>query len=528
MDFKYIFFDIDDTLCNYTHAHNIASSKIMNKYGYDINKNKHVINDTANISFKHNKLYYLQYDDSLFPLIKHEMYILYKNTFIDNLSLYDGVNTFLDYLHANNIKIGIITNLSLEIQLWKLHSLGILKYIDKIITSEEIQYEKPHKNIFEIAHAKSGLSKEQLCYIGNDYNTDICGSLASNIFSFHFINETELVLKNRYIIFGKYAQLTSFFNEIARMRNDLVNISLKYGSNIGLTQYNGGNVSIKYNNLLLIKSSGVEMGNITPNGITTLNNIELGEQVRMQNEHINVLHGLKPSIETAFHSILKKYVIHLHPPFLNRFLCDKNIHVLLKELNLSFTYSVIPYIKPGIDIATFILNNGCVHESIFFLLNHGLIVSADTLEKIDELMHVILYDFQQINIINGLLLHDFYKKLHTRLCVYQSYNSIIHANFTTEINFVCPDYAVYLTTTPYIINDIKELEEKPVVIPIIMKYGENIYIIHNSLSACKYMEDIYASYLLMIKDCDNYNTLSLEEITKIQTWSAEIYRKTIA
>ncbi|MGV8812469.1 MAG: HAD family hydrolase [Gelidibacter sp.] len=68
-----------------------------------------------------------------------EMYRNHK----PNIQLFDGVLDVLEAIKSKNGKIGIITDGRSKTQRAKIESLGILNYIDKIIISDEIGFEKP-------------------------------------------------------------------------------------------------------------------------------------------------------------------------------------------------------------------------------------------------------------------------------------------------------------------------------------------------------------------------------------------------
>ena len=93
-------------------------------------------------------------------------------------------------------------------------------------------------------------------------------------------------------------------------------------------QGQGGNISVKSNNLLLIKSSGCILGNININeGFCIVNNDICNDLLNTNNSNLlsSKLFGYKnPSMETFFHCFMKKYTIHIHFTLSNIFLCTAN------------------------------------------------------------------------------------------------------------------------------------------------------------------------------------------------------------
>ena len=80
-----------------------------------------------------------------------------------------------------NIKICILTDFTLREQVKKLKTLQILNFIDKIITSEEVGYDKPTNKIFLYALHKLNVKPHEVCMIGDNYDKDIIGALNCNI-----------------------------------------------------------------------------------------------------------------------------------------------------------------------------------------------------------------------------------------------------------------------------------------------------------------------------------------------------------
>jgi HAD superfamily hydrolase (TIGR01549 family) len=82
-------------------------------------------------------------------------------------------------------RLGIITNENTRTQLLKLNAIdpnGTL--FDKIITSEEVGFEKPHPEIFLVACREFGVSPEHCLMVGDCQTADIAGADAVGMNSF--------------------------------------------------------------------------------------------------------------------------------------------------------------------------------------------------------------------------------------------------------------------------------------------------------------------------------------------------------
>lgn len=85
----------------------------------------------------------------------------------------------LESLKSRGLKLGIISNGSLEDQIEVLTRLEITGYFDSILVSEEIQIEKPDARIFMVSAAELGLDAPSILFVGDDWESDILGALGA-------------------------------------------------------------------------------------------------------------------------------------------------------------------------------------------------------------------------------------------------------------------------------------------------------------------------------------------------------------
>lgn len=83
-------------------------------------------------------------------------------------------------LSKKGIPMGIITDLTTQIQLQKMKKLKIEKYFRYVITSEEVGVEKPSPVIFRYALEKFAVKADKTVLIGDNAKTD-GGSEAAGI-----------------------------------------------------------------------------------------------------------------------------------------------------------------------------------------------------------------------------------------------------------------------------------------------------------------------------------------------------------
>lgn len=83
----------------------------------------------------------------------------------------------LEYLKQKQYRLFLLTNGFKEVQTVKIMQSGLHKYFDKMITSEEAGYKKPHKKMFEYALKSVHSKKKESIMIGDDLDADIVGAL---------------------------------------------------------------------------------------------------------------------------------------------------------------------------------------------------------------------------------------------------------------------------------------------------------------------------------------------------------------
>lgn len=552
MFYKGIIFDLDNTLYDYNLCHNFAVESVFNylnqKYpNIIINQQYEKIStdlkkELINTASSHNKaIYFKQLLEQLnlgldsFSTI-HE---IYWTSFYQKIECFDGVNEFIKWNKLQNIKIGILTDYETEYQIIKLESLGLLEYIDVIITSEEIGKEKPSTQMFFAILNKMDLTSENVIMIGDNFDKDIIGANDLNIFAYWFSDEVRQ--KNeKYIIFNSFATLLQDFKCIYDDLINLKKISKYCGERFDLVQAGGGNVSVKTdNNWLIIKASGYNLTNVdVKNGYVLIDNAKIIQDINSENVkevlNYNVNGKKRASIETFMHSILKKYTVHLHPIQVNRILvCENARDIINKIYPNSF---IIEYLTPGIKVCNKI-KESYDNQNVIFLLNHGIIITSDNIQEVYDLIEDVLVKFEKEQ-----LLTDFYKYKFTNIIsatVNSKFNVdnvsylvedlIINTYLTYKKQLFCknvlfPDALVYCGALILDgLDNIGKMSEYPKI--IIEK--NMVYINANTLAKCKEIEDVLKSVLLVADSEMNKNYLTDEEICFLNSWSAEKYRKQI-
>ncbi|BBH21942.1 haloacid dehalogenase [Paenibacillus baekrokdamisoli] len=90
--------------------------------------------------------------------------------------LMDGTMDLLNNISAHNIKLGLITNGSVFTQNAKIDQVGIRRFFDTIIISDEVKVKKPDAAIFMIALDLLQTKAEHSWYIGDHPLNDVKGA----------------------------------------------------------------------------------------------------------------------------------------------------------------------------------------------------------------------------------------------------------------------------------------------------------------------------------------------------------------
>jgi len=194
-----------------------------------------------------------------------------------------------------------------------------------------------------------------------------------------------------------------------RALDALVAMSRKYGSDPEFCIAGGGNTSVKIDDRLHVKASGSALGEITLAGFVELDRKALAgivdtdfgqdEEARearfksaVMSARIHPELGQRPSVECVLHELIPgRFVAHTHSTVVNMLTCAKLGEEIAKEL---FGDRIIwlPYTTPGYILAKAVSDAlRAYHDRhpaqpplAVIMGNHGLIVSGDSPEEIDE------------------------------------------------------------------------------------------------------------------------------------------------
>ncbi|MCA9376350.1 HAD-IA family hydrolase [Candidatus Nomurabacteria bacterium] len=185
--------DLDDTLIRsstlYNRATKFVATYLARKYSldldpfYEVVQEKHQIvqRNFPTVHTRHSRILVFRmaldqvvqkYDLSLLPDIED----MYWNFFLDHITTYPEVESTLTKLKDHNIKIGVVSDGSLNLRIRKIKKAGLLHLIDEVIASEEVIFEKPFSAIFTLALSRLGIEASEAIMVGNNFKNDIRGA----------------------------------------------------------------------------------------------------------------------------------------------------------------------------------------------------------------------------------------------------------------------------------------------------------------------------------------------------------------
>ena len=214
--YKYLLFDLDNTLLDFDAAEERSLKKTFNKFNIEASDNN--INNFKEI----NKKYWEKFERKEISKIDLVVFRFrdFLNQFDDLKKLDPSVvnNYYLNSLpdmaeempYANKVinelnkkyKIAIITNGVKNTQLKRIENSSINNLIDKVYISEVVGAQKPEKGFFDYAFKDLNIiNKSDVLIIGDSITADIQGGINYGLDTvwFNYKNKTT-TLKPKYII----------------------------------------------------------------------------------------------------------------------------------------------------------------------------------------------------------------------------------------------------------------------------------------------------------------------------------------
>ncbi len=210
---KVIFFDLDDTLFDYSGSERAGAIKFFNHFRDDLNKDLNTFLDlwktytqkhiqrwaNKEISFEQQRLERIRefFSRNMSDRDAENIFNVYSSYFKNNWKRFDDYSAVLDL--KQDYELGIITDGPTAHQTDKLKKIGIIRDFSVIVTSEIAGYSKPDKRIFNHALKLLQCKPSDALYIGDNYEKDYMGSKSAGMHSLH-LNRNMLTPDNDHSI----------------------------------------------------------------------------------------------------------------------------------------------------------------------------------------------------------------------------------------------------------------------------------------------------------------------------------------
>lgn len=193
MKYKAVLLDLDDTLIAssnvYDRALKYSADFLAEKYDldsdkfYELAREKYslVSHNFPTVHTRHSRILLFRlaldemagdYDIGVLPVVED----IYWNYFLENVKVFPGVEDTLKKLKKSKVQTAVVSDGDLSLRIRKVQASGLLKYIDEVVASEEVIFEKPFSAIFTLALSRLGVDPHEAVMVGNNYKNDIRGA----------------------------------------------------------------------------------------------------------------------------------------------------------------------------------------------------------------------------------------------------------------------------------------------------------------------------------------------------------------
>lgn len=192
MTFRFVYFDIDDTLLNHRHAERAALQEVRNQmpalqrfpvedlwaiYG-TINRRlweRYGRGDITRQELQHLRFLLTMNELGIPDHFQDTISTAYMKQYRKSWTWMPGAELALKSIHAR-WPVGFLTNGFAEVQHAKQKAFNLTHYSDIFVISEEVGCMKPSACIFDHATKLAGVAAEDIVYVGDSFNSDIQGA----------------------------------------------------------------------------------------------------------------------------------------------------------------------------------------------------------------------------------------------------------------------------------------------------------------------------------------------------------------
>ena len=232
---KWIFFDLDDTLFDFSKASLISLHRLWDETS-EIRERFADLNDFLESYHVNNKHMWELHESGQITadFLKGERFrltIAPERKDFEILKLSRDLNDrYLSHLGECNVPtegakeilqefspkclIGILTNGFTEVQYRKIRTTGLDRYIQRMVISDEIGIQKPDSRLFRHAEQATGASPESTIMIGDNPDNDIQGALNAGWNAIYFNRKQKPFASSSHLFLGQTDSLKDISDKI--------------------------------------------------------------------------------------------------------------------------------------------------------------------------------------------------------------------------------------------------------------------------------------------------------------------------
>ena len=184
-NYKVVMLDFDGTTACTVHAIYHAAKRMLNEYGYEIEKD--IVYKNFGLALPYS-FYCFAGVESFDEATSQQMIVDYNRIYQAEaeqlIELFDGVTETLDTLKKGGVKIVIASNNVHPVLERQLANLGIRQYIDDIVAVEDVENVKPAPDIALEVLRRCNIKADEAIVVGDSTydmdmgrgaNCDLCG-----------------------------------------------------------------------------------------------------------------------------------------------------------------------------------------------------------------------------------------------------------------------------------------------------------------------------------------------------------------
>ena len=320
------------------------------------------------------------------------------------------------------------------------------------------------------------------------------------------------------------------------------------GKDFFLVQGAGGNVSFKCGDRMWVKASGTSLANATQKNIfVDVDWVRLREQMEAGNFELPTPPEgsvLRPSIETPLHALMPyTHVLHLHPVHIVACLVRSDS---LRELErimggADICWALVPYETPGARLAEAVQAKLVLAPDVqaVFLQNHGVIIGADSLEDLQQLLDVLVTRFDSDADLDAFehkeqadVVQLAGYSLETDPIISLVSSSPAFCDFAQNAWPICPDHVVFLGAR---CRSFKSMAEAQAMVDM-GKVEENFFCVcgvgvftrENFSDTQRQQLRFYCEVIARQERSRDLSLIDDNEVSQLLDWDAEKFRQRLA